>query len=82
MNRAPKKSFIALRAELPPEHREKISVQLLSDYINGHKRPGVGRSIVLGAASARRGLNVTASDWIYAPGKIKQALINQGAVNA
>ena len=76
MQRLPNNSLKNLRSAIPKKYRGTISVQLLSDYISGNKRPGIERSIILESACKKCGLSVSAPDWVYNPQKIKAALAN------
>ena len=56
-----------------------IKARFISAYLSegDPAMPGRKRCMALAKASKKLGYNFTASDWMFDPEKIKQALINQ-----
>lgn len=54
-----------------------ISVVLLCDYLAERRNMSKARALELGCASKKLGYDFTASDWMFSPEKIKQALTSQ-----
>ncbi|WP_320043215.1 hypothetical protein [uncultured Desulfobacter sp.] len=65
---------------LPKFEKETgIKAKFISAYLSEKDKvmPGRKRCLSLEKASQKLGYNFTASDWMFNPDKIKQALINQ-----
>ena len=58
-----------------------IKARFISAYLSDRDpaMPGRKRCIALAKASKNLGYNFTASDWMFNPEKIKQALINKAS---
>lgn len=69
---------------LPKFEKETgIKAKYISAYLSKKDKvmPGRERCLSLEKASKKLGYNFTASDWMFNPEKIKQALINQSTTS-
>jgi transcriptional regulator with XRE-family HTH domain len=60
----------------PFEKQTGISANLISAYLRGKKPMSKTRAFVLADSSRQLGYDFTASDWMFSPEKIKQALLD------
>jgi len=70
---------------LPQFEKETgIKAKVISAYLSSKDSamPGRERCLILEKASKKFGYNFTASDWMFSPEKIKQALTNQSPPEA
>ena len=59
-----------------------IPVSHVSGYLSGKRTMSKARSLLIEKASKKLGYDFKAEDWMFNPEKIKQVLIDQGAVEA
>jgi len=60
--------------------KDVITVQTISDYTTGQKRPGIERAFLLVEAARKMGVITNAIDWLSNPKKIRQKMIKESEV--